>query len=114
MSIANINFVAPVDCRVQVTVGFEAAVTVGGVSDFGSSDKYQIRVSQYTEPGAVFISSAFSATKPVALARAKYSDYFTGNVLAGNRIQVDLIFGTATTHTMTAWNVDMRVEIIKR
>lgn len=113
-SVSNINFVAPVDCRVQVTVGFEAELSGSGAADFGSADRYQIQVTQQTEPGGTFISVDASQLKPVALARAKYADYYTGTVTGGNRIQVDLVIGTGTSHTVTAHNIDMRVEIIKR
>lgn len=108
-----ITFVAESACRVQLTVAFEALVAGSGAGDFGSSDKYQLSIVE-SLPDTTPVATTAGAPKSVALARAKYGDLLTAEVAAGNTVVARMQLGSATTHTVTVWNLDMRVEIIKR
>lgn len=108
-----ITFVADTDCRVQLTVAFEANVAGSGAADFGSSDKYTLIIDEAL-PDTTPVGSTSGASKAVALARARYSDMLTASVSAGNTITARMQLGSATSRTVTVWNLDMRVEIIKR
>jgi hypothetical protein len=102
--------VCPVDFVGGVALQFRVCP---GAGDFGSADKYQLFI-QETAPGGAPVASFAGAAKSVALARAKYCDMLTAQVGGGNAIDAFMQLASATSHTVTVWNVDLRVEIIKR
>lgn len=73
-------------------------------------------MEEYLSDGTTFVTSEGSAAKRVALPRAKYSDIYTSTyaVTAGHVVVVKLNLNSATSHTITAWAIDLRVEVIKR
>lgn len=109
-----LTFVVEVDCLVQITAAFEAAVSGTGAGDFGSGDTYRVYVNEYNSAGDTLIASSVSTAKPMALARAKYGDQLTVAVEAGHSITAGLSLASATSHTVTAYNIETRVEVIKR
>lgn len=84
--------------------------------DFGSTDRYQIQLVEYLPDGVTAVNTEGSALKPMSSTRAKYADLFTSSysIAAGQVVKVSLFLGTAASHTVTAWNIDLRVEVIKR
>jgi hypothetical protein len=106
---ASITFLAGTDCDVQVSAAFEADKSSGG--DFGSSGMYRLVVIRTASDGSsITVAGTY---KGIALARAKYSDLLTSPVLQGETVvaALGIFVGTVTTHL---YNIDLRVEVIKR
>lgn len=100
----------------NATAAFEADAAGSGYVDFSSSDRYQLQVEEYLADTTTFVAVEASTLKPVSSARAKYTDLFssTYTIPAGHYVVVKLVLSSASGHTITAWNIDLRVEVIKR
>lgn len=107
----SLTFTVPRDCRVQATASFDAQVTGAGSADFGGSDRYGLIITEYDATGTTALANHIGPRKGVSTARIRYTDQYTVPVTGGRVITVTLY--CATTHVVTVWNLDLRVEVIK-
>lgn len=107
------SFTAPVSCAVTASAGFEAQ-GLGSASDWGTGWGYHIVISQYASSGGSLLDSDQSTTKPVTSQRAKYIEMFSADVVAGRYIEVVLRGSNGPGLSTRFWNIESRVEVIKR
>ena len=101
------------DGRAQVTCTFEAQSSGSGTSDWSSSvNGYFIIITETLAGGGTVTTS--STPKGVTTTRAKYTEMLSVAVSAGSTVSGALSLSTSVGPSVTAWNIDTRMELIKR
>lgn len=102
-------------CRIQVSAAFEAQAG-GTASDWGGADTYRLQFTEYLADGTTYVNGEASSPKPVSTTRMRYTDFLssTYKLPAGHKVRIELSIGTIAGHSITVWNVDFRIELIKR
>lgn len=101
--------------RIQASVAFDAQAG-GTASDWGSGTRYRLTMTEYLADGTTFVLFESTTNKPLSTSRARYTDFFSSSYrLTPARKAVVALEATASPgQTVTAWNVDFRIELIKR
>ncbi len=101
--------------RVQASVAFDGQAG-GSASDWGSGTSYRLSMTEYLADGTTFVLFESTTYKPLSTTRARYADLFSSSyrLTEGRKAVVALEATASPGQTVTAWNVDFRIELIKR
>lgn len=101
--------------RVQASVAFDGQAG-GSASDWGAGTNYRLVMTEYLADGVTYVTFEQTAAKPLSTTRARYADFFSSSyrLTAARKATVALEASASPGQTVTAWNVDFRIELIKR